>query len=68
MKPSYLVRWVMGETKTKKGLSQIWQSDVFHACQSRMWHCTACRKDWCMAEEPVFCPLCGARPELVKLK
>lgn len=47
---------------------RIQQSDVRHQCCVRMWHCTNCKEDFCMAEQPKFCPLCGIQAAEVKLK
>ena len=49
-------------------MMSICQSDVKHDCRSRMWHCSNCREDWCMGDQPKFCPLCGAKGRRGKIK
>ena len=49
-------------------IGTISQSDVLHECRSRMWHCRGCREDFCMYEQPKFCPMCGMQAAEVELK
>jgi rubrerythrin len=54
--------------KKKQKQTLITQSDIYHKCNARMWFCSECKDDFCMSEEPKFCPMCGQRPEEVKTR
>lgn len=48
--------------------AKIIQRDVRHKCAARTWECLACDGEYCMAEQPKYCPECGAMATSVILK